>query len=296
MFVLVGVVIVFASILIGYTMHGGKIAALMQYTEFIIIGGSAFGSVVVGNGFKGAIGVLKACVGLLKGNPYRKSAFLDLLSAMYDVFVVARVEGLLALEKHAESPEESELFQKHPSFAKNHHAVDLFADTLKLVVMGGISIYDLSDMMDIDLETRHEDAMKNTNILTTIADAMPGFGIVAAVLGVVITMQAVGGPPEEIGEKVAAALVGTFLGVLLAYGVFAPLSKATESIVKCEAQYMACIKNAVVAFARGDSPLICVEFARRNIEPDLRPSFKEMEDTCKGRSKSGGDEQMAKAA
>ena len=146
------------------------------------------------------------------------------------------------------------------------------------------------------LETRHEESMQVTNILTTVADSMPGFGIVAAVLGVVITMQAIGGPPEKVGEKVGAALVGTFLGVLLAYAVFAPLSKATESIVKSEEQYLACIKHALVAFARGDAPLICVEFARRNIEPELRPSFMEMEDACKQRNKAAEGEEVAKAA
>jgi len=129
-----------------------------------------------------------------------------------------------------------------------------------------------------------------------VADSMPGFGIVAAVLGVVITMQAIGGPPEQVGEKVAAALVGTFLGVLLAYGIFAPLAKATEHIAVCQMQYMSCIKNAVVAFARGDAPLICVEFARRNIEPELRPSFAEMEESCRNRKKGEGGEQMAEAA
>lgn len=295
MFVLVGIGIVLASILAGYTMHGGKVAALMQYTEFIIIGGSAFGSVVIGYSLKSAIEMLKIGITLMKGNPFSKKVFLELLQAMYEFFMVGRKGGLIALEKHVENPEESDIFQKYPSLLKNHHALNLFADTLKLVVMGGISVYDLSDMMDIDLEAQHEESMKMSNILTTMADSMPGFGIVAAVLGVVITMQAIGGPPEVIGEKVAAALVGTFLGVLLAYGVFAPLAKATEAIAKCEGQYMACIKNAVVAFARGDAPLICVEFARRNIEPDLRPSFSEMEDTCRGRKTESADEEKKAA-
>jgi len=293
MFVLIRLGIVLGSILMGYTMHGGNVAALMQYTEFIIIGGAAFGSVVIGYGMKGAIGMLTCGLTLLKGNPYKESVFLDLLQAMYEFFMVGRKGGLISLEKHVESPHESEIFQKYPSFTSNHHALDMFADTLKLVVMGGISIYDLSDMMDIDLEAQHEEAMKTSNILSTVSDSMPGFGIVAAVLGVVITMQAIGGPPEQIGEKVGAALVGTFLGVLLAYGVFAPLAKATETIAKCEAQYMACIKNAVVAFARGDAPLICVEFARRNIEPELRPSFSKMEDTCRGRKSESDQEQKA---
>lgn len=296
MFVLVGIGILFASILIGYTMHGGKVAALMQYTEFIIIGGAALASIVIGYSFKAVTGLFTAFLGLLKGNPYQKSTFLELLQAMYELFSVGRKGGLIALERHVETPHESEIFKKYPFFCSNHHAVDLFSDTLKLVVMGGIGIYDLSEMMEIDLEAQHKASMRMSNVLSTVGDAMPGFGIVAAVLGVVITMQAIGGPPEQIGEKVAAALVGTFLGVLLAYGIFNPLAKATENIAKTEAEYMACIKNAVVAFARGDAPLICVEFARRNIDPEMRPSFAETEDTCRRRNKADADGDVAKAA
>ncbi len=296
MFVLIGFVIVFVSILLGYTMHGGKVAALMQYTEFIIIGGAAFGSVVIGSSFKGAVELIKAVLNLLKGNPYTRATFLELLTAMYDVFSLARSEGILALENHAENPYDSELFEKYPALVHNHHAMDLFADTLKIVIMGGVNIYDLSEMIDIDLETRRREAMTIPNTLTNLADSMPGFGIVAAVLGVVITMQAVGGPPEQVGQKVAGALVGTFLGVLLAYGIFAPLARATEHIASCEMQFLSCIKNAVVAFARGDTPLICVEFARRNIEPEFRPSFAEMEDACRKRKKVDSAEQMDQAA
>jgi chemotaxis protein MotA len=296
MYVLVGAAIVIASILVGYTMHGGKVGALMQYTEFIIIGGSAFGSIVIGYSFAGVKSVVGSCLALLRPSPYNQTSFLDLLRAMYEVFTTARVNGLLSLERHAEHPDESEIFQKYPSFLSNHHAMDLFADTLKIIIMGGVSVYDLSEMMEMDLEVRHEDASQVTNILTTVADSMPGFGIVAAVLGVVITMQAIGGPPELVGEKVGAALVGTFLGVLLAYGVFAPLAKATEKVVTSESQYMACIKNALVAFSRGDAPLVCVEFSRRNIDPELRPSFQAMEDACKQRNKPGESEETAQAA
>lgn len=284
MFVLIGCVIVFGSIMLGYTMHGGKIAALMQYTEFIIIGGSAIGSVVIGYTHKAAIEVVRNCIALLKGNPYSKTTFLELLQAMYDLFMLARKDGLIVLEKNIETPSESVVLKKYPGLLANHRAKDLLCDTLKLVVMGGTSVYDLSDMMDIDLEAQHEESMKVSQILSGVGDSLPGFGIVAAVLGVVITMQAIGGPPEEIGEKVGAALVGTFLGVLLAYGLVNPLAKATEIIAQREAQYMGCIKNAVVAFARGDMPLTCVEFARRNIDPEFRPGFSEMEDTVKRRS------------
>ena len=295
MFVLIGLAIVVGSILAGYTMHGGKVGALMQYTEFIIIGGSALGSVVIGYTHKAAIQVATTCISLLKGNPYKKNTFLELLRLMYDLFLMSRKDGLMALEQHIENPHESEIFKQYPTFLANHHAVDLLCDTLKLVTMGGTTVYDLSDMMDMDLEAQHEEAMKVANVLTNVGDSMPGFGIVAAVLGVVITMQAIGGPPEQIGEKVGAALVGTFLGVLLAYGIVNPLAKACEGIVHTESQYMACIKNAVVAFARGDVPLVCVEFARRNIEPELRPGFAEMEDVVKRRKSADGGE-VAKAA
>ncbi|MEI6913787.1 MAG: flagellar motor stator protein MotA [Armatimonadota bacterium] len=282
MFAIIGMIIVFASIIMGFTMAGGKVPTLIQIPEFIVIGGCALGSVLVAFGPKGAVSVLTTALSLIKGNPYKKQVFLDLLQAMYEVFTTARKEGILELEKHSEEPHESTIFKKYPSLLNNHHALEMLADTLKLVAMGGITIYALQDMMEIDIEAHHEEAMKTPGILTTLADAMPGFGIVAAVLGVVVTMGAVGGPPAVIGEKVAAALVGTFLGILLAYGVFAPLAKACETILACEAQYLACIKNAVIAFARGDVPLVCVEFARRNIEPELRPTFGEMERTVKG--------------
>jgi len=295
-FVLIGFAVVFGSILLGYTMHGGKIGALMQYTEFIIIGGAAIGSIVIGYTHKAAIQVAKSCVSLLKGNPYSKRVFLDLLQAMYDLFLLARKDGLMALEANVETPTESAVLQNYPSFLNNHHARDFLCDSLKLVVMGGTNVYDLSDMMDIDMEAQREEAMKIPHILNTVGDSMPGFGIVAAVLGVVITMQAINGPPDKIGEKVGAALVGTFLGVLLAYGIINPLSKATECVVHREMQYMACIKNAVVAFARGDVPLTCVEFARRNIEPELRPGFAEMEDTVKRRGASHTSESQAAEA
>lgn len=296
MSVLIGLAVLFGSILLGYTMHGGKVAALMQYTEFIIIGGAALGSVIVGYSHKAAIELVKTCISLLKGNPYKKQTFLDLLQLMYDLFLMSRKDGLMALEQHIESPDQSEVFKKYPGFLANHHAVDFFCDTLKLVTMGGTTVYDLSDMMDMDMEAQHEEAMKIPGILSGVGDSLPGFGIVAAVLGVVITMQAIGGPPEQVGEKVAAALVGTFLGILLAYGVVSPLSKAAEAVVHSESQYMACIKNAVVAFARGDVPLVCVEFARRNIEPEFRPGFTEMEDTVKRRKSSDQAGDVAKAA
>ena len=281
MFAVIGLAVVCGSVLLGYTMHGGKVAALMQFSEFIIIGGAATGSVLAANSPAIVIRTIKGVLSLLKGNPYTKACHMELLQMLYDIFMLARREGLVALDEHAERPSESKLFANCPFFFNHHHALSFMADTLKVLVSGGVATHDLSDMMDIDLETSHEEALKPSAVLAKVADAMPGFGIVAAVLGVVITMSAIGGPPEQVGEKVAAALVGTFIGVLMCYGVFGPVAMALEGQAKAEEKYMACIKCALLSFARGDPPLTAVEFARRNIEPIVRPSFSEMEQTVK---------------
>lgn len=285
MFLLIGIAVVFGSIVVGFSMHGGQLAVLAQVSELIIIGGAGLGSVLVGSGIGGITGTARSCLALLKGNKFNRACYLELLRLMYDVFVSARKGGFVELERHVEHPEESELFKQYPAFLANHHALDLFADTLKLVSMGGVSAFNLSELMDLDLESMHEESMRSSSILSGLADSMPGFGIVAAVLGVVVTMGAIDGPPEEVGHKVAAALVGTFLGILLAYGVFGPISKATERVAAAEAMYLGCIKHATIAFARGEAPIVCVEFARRNIDPDLRPSFADMEAACKNTPK-----------
>ncbi len=281
MFVIVGLVVVMGSMLTGFTMAGGNVAVLIQISEFITIGGVALGAMIIANG-PGVIGqVIKAIMGLLKGNPYTKNAYTDLLKMLYDLFMVARREGMVALEQHAEHPDNSDIFKRYPMFLANHHAVHFLTDTLKVVIAGSVQPMDLAEMMDVDLEQSHHEAMKIPGVLQNAGDAMPGYGIVACVLGVVVTMGAIGGKPEEIGHHVACALIGTFLGILLAYGVFAPLSQAVTAIVTAEGQYMKCIRSALVAFARGDAPMTAVEFARRNIEPEVRCSFSEMETALK---------------
>lgn len=281
MFVLIGIVIVFVSIVIGYTMHGGNIAVLMQINEFVILGGAGFGSFLCANGMKAMQAAIKGVMGLLKPSPYTKQAHTDLLRMMYQLFNVARKEGLLGLEKHIENPESSEIIKNFPGFLANHHAVNFFCDTMKVILTGAVGPHDLAEMMELDLEVAHEQAKAPVQGLTTVGDAMPGFGIVAAVLGVIITMGKIGGEAAEIGHSVAAALVGTFLGILLSYGVFAPLARALELRLKSEEQYMNCIRFALFSFARGESPITCVEFARRNIELDVRPGFAEMEKAVK---------------
>lgn len=285
MFMIVGLGIVMGAVLTGFLMEGGKIGALIQISELIIIAGAALGSAFVASPISVLVSALKAVSGLLKPNPYTQARFMELLQMLYDMFMLARREGLVSLDSHVERPMESEFFKKYPMFHGNHHALMFLSDTMKVIATGSVANHDLMDMMDIDLETAHEEAMKPVHLMSKLGDSMPGFGIVAAVLGVVITMGAIGGPPEEIGHKVASALVGTFLGILLAYGVFTPLATSMEARVKSEEQYMASIKCALLSFARGDAPLTAVEFARRNIDPASRPSFSDMERTLKNPGK-----------
>ncbi len=281
MFTIIGVVVVFLAIIVGYTMHGGNIGVLIQINEMVILCGAGFGSFLAANGMKAVTGTIQAIMGLLKPDPYTKAAYTDVLKMMYNLFNVARKEGLLGLEKHIEDPEKSDIISKYPSFLANHHAVHFFCDTLKVVLTGAVGPHDLAEMMEIDLEIAHKEAHLPAEAVQTVGDAMPGFGIVAAVLGVIITMGKIGGEAAEIGHSVAAALVGTFLGILLAYGVFAPMSKALETRLNSEGQYLNCIRFALFSFARGESPITCVEFARRNIEPSVRPGFAEMEKAVK---------------
>jgi chemotaxis protein MotA len=274
-------------------MHGGKVAALNQISEFIIIGGAGFSSLLAATSFKTITGIIKDVISLLKPDPYGRAAYTELLQMLHELASTARRDGLLALESHVERPETSDLFARFPSFAKNHHAVSFLCDSVRLVIMGGVGLFELQEMMDGDIETHSEEVKKNPSAVARIADAMPAFGIVAAVLGVVITMQAINGPPEQIGEKVGAALVGTFLGVLLSYGVFAPLAVAMEGRAESGIRYLACLKAGILTFAQGMSPLLVVEFGRRSIEPEVRPSFQEIEGVIRGRTMSVSDQEAA---
>jgi chemotaxis protein MotA len=276
-FIVIGLVVVLGSILLGYTMHHGKIAVLLQWSEFVIIGGAGLGAFLMANPMTVVTGSVKSTLALLKPNPYTEKAYSELLQVLYEIFQKARKDGLVGLEAHIEEPEKSDVFKKYPVFSGNHHAVAFLADTLKVLLTGAVEDHHLSEILDLDLEKQHEEQMAIPMAITKVGDAMPGFGIVAAVLGVIITMGSIGGSATEIGQKVAAALVGTFLGILLAYGIIGPLANAIEARIKAEHDYMCCIRTALLSFARGDSPMTCVEFARRNIEPIERPSFAELE-------------------
>ena len=277
MFVIVGLVVVFGSILFGYTMHHGHIVVLLQWSEFIIIGGSALGAFLVSNPMSVVMGSVRSVLALLKANPYSEKAYAELLQVLYEVFQKARKDGLVGLESHIEEPEKSEIFKKYEFFGKHKHALPFLCDTLKVLLTGAVEDHHLAEILDLDLERQMEESKAIPAALAKIGDALPGFGIVAAVLGVIITMGSIGGAASEIGEKVAAALVGTFLGILLSYGMVNPIANAIEARLRSENDYMACIRTALLSFARGDAPMTAVEFARRNIDPHDRPSFAELE-------------------
>ncbi len=281
MFTIIGIGIVLGATLLGYMMHGGQIGVLIQINEFIILIGAGIGSLLAANGMKGFQATIKSTQGLLKPDPFTKEAYLDLLKMMYQLFNVARKEGLLGLESHIEKPNDSSIIKNYPSFLNNHHAQNFFCDTMKVILTGAVGPHDLSEMMEMDLETAHAEAHIPAHAVQTIGDAMPGFGIVAAVLGVIITMGKIGGDAAAIGQSVAAALVGTFLGILLCYGVLGPMASAMTARLNSEAHYLNCIRFALFSFARGESPITCVEFSRRNIDPSVRPGFAEMETSVK---------------
>lgn len=281
MFVLIGFAVVTISVLGGYMLHGGPLAVLVQPSEFIIIGGAALGSLIVAT----PPGLLKQLTGqvirVLKGDPYSREAYLDLLKTMFALFNVASRDGLITIEQHVERPESSSIFAKNAFLLSHHHALTYFTDTMKLLLGGGVPPHDLEALLEADMETHHAESAASASMIQKLSDSLPGLGIVAAVLGIVITMQAIEGPPAEIGMKVAAALVGTFLGVLLAYGFVGPVASHMEVLSHSESQFYNCIKVGLVAFAKGNSPIIVVEFARRSISNDLRPSFLELEQAVK---------------
>jgi chemotaxis protein MotA len=259
---------------------------LVQVSEFIIILGCGIGAIVIANKPKVVLRMGKELVGLLKPNPFSRAAYAELLQVLYELFYMARRDGLVGIESHIEDPHKSDLFKKFPRFSKNHHAMSFLTDTLKVMLTGTVEDHHLAEILDLDLDRHHAEARVVSTGIQTVGDAMPGFGIVAAVLGVIITMGHIGGAAEEVGKSVAAALVGTFLGVLIAYGCINPLAAAIAGRHDGEDSYMKCIRTAILSFARGDPPITCVEFARRNIEPEDRPSFSELEDMTRKKAKA----------
>ncbi len=279
---IVGIVAVIGAILGGYLMEHGNLKVLIQPSELIIIGGAAIGTLLIANPLPVIMKIVKALLGILSGNKYSKDRYLKTLNMLNELFKKGRKGGVSALESDIEEPENSELFKKYPEVLKDHHVVHFICDTVRTGMSGTVSHHDLDTMIELDLEVHHHEVTVPVSALTTVADALPGLGIVAAVLGVVITMGALGGPPEEIGKKVAAALVGTFLGILMCYGFLSPLAASITKSNDAESQYYHSLRQGLIAFFRGSAPILAVEFSRRSIPADVRPSFKEMEESFRG--------------
>lgn len=284
MFVIIGIVVVLVSVFGGFAMEGGPLLLLVQPVEFVIIGGAAIGALLISAPASLLKKIIAKVMGTLKGSAVNTQTYLDLLKLLFDVFQLSRKDGLIALEGHIENPENSTLFTQYPQFLNNKHLLYFICDTFRLVVLGGVAAHDMESLMDCDIETHHHEGTKPGMILQKIGDSMPGLGIVAAVLGIVITMQAIDGPPEEIGHKVAVALVGTFLGIYLSYGFIQPLATNIDMANDEESKIFETIKSGMIAFAKGLNPIIAVEFARRSIPSEYRPEFQEMEKHVKGRN------------
>lgn len=285
MFSIIGIVVVLGAVAGGYAMAHGKFPVLFQPQELVVIFGAAFGALLVANPLPNVIALIKGLLGVLKGSPYNKNVYLEALKALSDVFNYGRKNGLQKLEADVENPKQSQLFSQHKIFTTNHHALDFVCDTLRTSIAGGISHFEIEQCMEADIDIMKHELEQPVGALTEVSDALPGMGIVAAVLGVVITMGSLGGPPEEIGEHVAAALVGTFMGILFCYGIFGPLASNMKKINDGEIEFMHFLRAGVSAFIKGAAPLLAVEMARRAIPPHVRPSFKEMEQKVKGGGK-----------
>ena len=288
MFSLIGIVVVLGSVIGGFLMEKGKLPVLVQPSEFVTIAGAALGTILIANPMHVLKGILSGLLWVLKGSPAPKSRYMDSLKMLFEVFTKARKDGLVAIEGDIEDPGSSQIFSKYPKFLSDHHGTAFVCDTMRMAVTGGIKPFDVEQMMELDLEVHHHSAMAPVQALTSVADALPGLGIVAAVLGIVVTMGALGGPPAEIGHKVAAALVGTFLGILLCYGVLGPLAANMGKGVEAEHAYYGVLRTTLMAFIKGTAPIMAVEIGRRAIPQDVRPGFSELEAAC--RDKGGAPE------
>jgi chemotaxis protein MotA len=281
MLVIVGSIIVVAAVLTGFTMAGGRVAALIHPSEIVTIGGAAFGALITMCPKRVLKDLVKGVLQCFKGSPYNKAAYEELFKAMYQLLKMARYDGVLALEPHLSDPHQSAIFSKYPTLLKNHHVLKFICGSLAMIVDNSVTPEQLPQLLEADIKALEEEHHGPLNVMTKTADALPGFGIVAAVLGIVITMGAIDGPVEEIGEKVGAALVGTFLGILLSYGFLAPMAVQMEFIGAAEAAYFRTIANMLDGFANNRAPRVVIEQARRGTTSDVRPNQEALEEALK---------------
>ncbi len=283
MTILLGSIIVIASVLGGYVLSHGELVALWQPFEVLIIGGAALGGFIISNSVHTIKAVFVAIPKVFLGDRYNKALYMDLLSLMHDIFDKARRQGVMSIEADVDDPKASEIFMKYPAVLAIEPLIEFVTDYMRIISTGNMAPHELEGLMDLEIESRLTELQHPAHAVHKVADALPGFGIVAAVLGIVITMQALGGPPAMIGQHVAAALVGTFFGILLAYGFVGPLSTAMESMVTSEIKALECVKVSILATMGGLAPQMAVEFGRKALNFEVRPSFQELNDYVRAR-------------
>ncbi len=278
MFFFIGAIVVTVSVFGGYVAMGGHLEVLFQPFEFVIIGGAAAGAFIIASPKAVLTGAFK-CFGLIvKGPKYKRTHYLDLLTLLFAVFKLAKSKGMLALEQHVENPDQSTLFSQFPDFMKDHHAMTFLCDYLRLMTLGSENPHEIEALMDEEIETHHHEVLRISNGLQSVADGMPALGIVAAVLGVIKTMGSITEPPEVLGRLIGGALVGTFLGVFLSYGFVGPMASSLKSVYESDVKYFQCMKAGLLAYLQGHAPQVAVEFARKALMTDVRPTFYELEE------------------
>lgn len=278
MLFIIGLIVVFGCVAGGYAMHHGNFSVLWQPNEVVIIFGAAMGATIISNPGFVLKGMLKGIVGIMKGVPHKKNEYIDLLMFIYGISKFIKMKGMLEVESALDNPEESELFTKYPNFTKNHHAVEFFADYMRLVVMGMDNHIQLDESMDSEIEAHNHELETFATAVNTMADGLPALGIVAAVLGIIQTMGSITEPPEILGGLIGAALVGTFLGILMGYGVVGPIAASMAKNAMARVEYFYVIKGAILAHVQGNPPAVTAEFSRKLVPEHLRPSFKELDD------------------
>ncbi|WP_194723047.1 flagellar motor stator protein MotA [Noviherbaspirillum malthae] len=281
MLVIVGYIIVCASVFGGFVMAGGHVAVLFQPLELLMIGGAAFGAFFVGNNGKSIKATLKALPTVLKGSRYTKALYMELMTLLFEILSKVRKEGLMSIEGDIENPEQSAIFSKYPGILADHHIVEFMTDYLRLMVSGNMDAFQIENLMDNEIDTHHAEGEVPIHCVAKLGDGLPAFGIVAAVMGVVHTMESVGLPPSELGMLIAKALVGTFLGILLAYGFVGPLAALLEQKLHESSKMFQCVKVTLLASLNGYAPALAVEFGRKVLFSTERPTFSELEEHIK---------------
>jgi chemotaxis protein MotA len=280
MLVIIGIVVVFVMVFGGFIAAGGHMEVVIGALPFemMIIGGAGIGALIISNPKSVLIGALKGFGRALKGPRFKKADYIELLSLMYQIFRLAKTKGMLALESHVENPHESPLFAQFPKFVKDHHALEFVCDYLRLLTLGTDNPHEVETIIDEELETHHAEDHAASHAMTNLADALPALGIVAAVLGVIKTMGAIDQPPEILGHLIGSALVGTFLGIFLSYGIVGPMANACKAAQEADAKYLECIKTGILAHMQGYAPQVSIEFARKTLLSSTRPTFAELEE------------------